>query len=71
MHNSIEKENPIPDSEDQEILAKLLVEEKKKIQNAKAKQVEGASLTLQLHSTDTPTENWRVYILMIFVWLTR
>lgn len=37
MHNSIEKENPIQDSEDQEILAKLLVEEKKKIQNAKAK----------------------------------
>lgn len=69
MHNSIEKENPIQDSEDQEILAKLLVEEKK-IQNAKAKQVEGAGLTLQLHSTDTPTENWRVYILMIFVWLT-
>lgn len=30
MHNSIEKENPIQDSEDQEILAKLLVEEKKK-----------------------------------------
>lgn len=35
MHNSIEKENPIQDSEDQEILAKLLVEEKKKSKTQK------------------------------------
>lgn len=53
MHNSVERENPIQDSGDQEILEKLFVEEKK-IRNAKPKQVEGAGLTFQLHSTDTP-----------------
>ena len=56
MHNSVERENPIQDSGDQEILEKLFVE-KKKFQNAKPKQVEGAGLTFQLHSTGTPAEN--------------
>lgn len=38
MHSSVQKENPIQDSVDQEILGKVFVEEgKKKIQKPKPK----------------------------------
>lgn len=45
MHNSVESENPMRDSRDQEILEKLFAEEKKKIRNTKPEWVEGAGLT--------------------------
>lgn len=69
MHNSVERENPIQNAGEQDFIEKLFVEGKKNLK-WKSKEVEGAGLTFQLHSTDTPTEKGRVYILMIFVWLT-
>lgn len=57
MHSSVQKENPIQDSVDQEILGKVFVEEgKKKSKKQNPNKVGRAGLTFHQHSTDTSTE---------------
>jgi len=62
MRNSVERENPIQDSGDQEILEKLSVEGKK---NPKHKTQTGGRS--RFNFPGPPSENRRVYILRISV----